>query len=150
MIERCLKTFLAAAALALALPAAGVAQDRPEGCVIENWPAFLDPGPQKHWVRETLTTDAGEIYAIEFGPLAGEYGKLYMFMLVYGGCEREVMIVGSYDYLTDIARSNGEIGPEERRYHVDLLVPEKHRVLAFRTTPPSYEEMREMALSVLK
>jgi len=90
-----------------------------------------------------------QIYAIEFGPLAGEYGKLFMFMLFYAGCERQVMVVGSYDYLIDIARQNGVIGPADRRYHIDMLVPEKHNVLEYRTSPPGCAEMREMALRVL-
>jgi len=150
MIERCLKTFLAAVALALAPPVLAVAQDRPTGCVIESWPAFMDSGPQKHWLRETLKTDAGDIFAVEFGPPAGEYAKLYLFMLTRDGCEREVMLVGTFNYLTDIAHQNGELGPNERRYHIDLLRPETHNVLGFRTSPPGYDEMREMALSVLK
>jgi len=136
MIEHPLKSFLAAATLVLALPAAGLAQDRPTGCVIEAWPAYLDSGPQQHRLRETIPTDAGQIYAIEFGPLAGEYGKPFMFMLVYSGCERQVMVVGSYDYLIDIARQNGDIGPADRRYHINMLVPEKHNVLGYRISPP--------------
>jgi hypothetical protein len=156
MIERCLKVFLAAAAIALASPAIGptagpaTAQERPDGCVLEVWPAFLGPGPQEHQVRETLVTDAGEIFAIQFGPLAGEYGKLYLFFLVHGGCERKVFSVGSYDYLTEFARQSGEIGPEARRYHLDLFDPEKHTTLEFRAEVPRYEEMREMALNLLR
>ena len=148
MIERCLKVFLVAAAIALAIPA--IAQERPEGCLIEIWPDFIGPGPQEHQVRETLVTDAGEIFAIEFGPLAGEYGKLYLFFLVHGGCERKVFSVGSYDYLTEFARQSGEIGPQDRRYHLDLYDPEKHTTLEFRTEVPRYEEMREMALNLLR
>ncbi len=152
MMRRCLKGFLAAAAIALAGSAAGPAnaQDRPDGCVIENWPAYLGPGPQEHQVREKLTTDAGEIFAIQFGPLAGEYAKLYLFFLVKDGCERKVFSVGSYDYLTEFARQSGEIGPAARRYHLDLYDPEKHTTLEFRTQVPRYEEMREMALNLLR
>jgi hypothetical protein len=152
MIERSFKVFLAAAAIALAGSAASpaTAQERPEGCVIESWPAFLGPGPQEFEVRETLTTDAGEIIAIEFGPLAGEYGKIFLFFLVQGGCERKVFSVGSYNYLTEIARQNGEIGPQARRYHLDLYEPEKQTTLEFRTEIPRYEEMREIALNRLR
>ncbi|MCH6551342.1 MAG: hypothetical protein IH804_04925, partial [Planctomycetes bacterium] len=82
--------------------------------------------------------------------LAGEYGKLYLFCLVHGGCERKVFSVGSYDYLTEFARQSGEIGPEARRYHLDLFDPEKHTTLEFRTEVPRYEEMREMALNLLR
>jgi hypothetical protein len=106
MIERCLKVFLTAAGIAvggIALatsPATSpaTAQERPKGCLIEIWPDFLGPGPQKHQLREKLETDAGEIFAIEFGPLAGEYAKLYLFFLVYDGCERKVFSVGSFNY----------------------------------------------------
>ena len=51
MIERCLKVFLTAAAIALAAPAINpaaslaTAQERPDGCVPESWPAFPGPGP---------------------------------------------------------------------------------------------------------
>jgi hypothetical protein len=151
MIERNLKVFLAAVVLALAGAASpATAQERPAGCVIESWPAFLDPGPQAFQTREKLATGSGEIVAIEFGPLAGEYGKLYLFMLIKDGCERKVFSVGSYDYLTEIARQNGEIGPQTRRYHLDMFEPEKRNTLEFRSEAPSYEEMREMALTLLR
>ena len=150
MIKRCLKVFLAAA-LALALPAGPtIAQERPKGCLIEIWPDFLGPGPQEHQVRETLTTDAGEIYAIEFGPLAGEYAKVFMFFLVYDDCERKVFLVGAFNYQTELARQRGEIGPDERRYHLDLFDPEEHHTIEMRTEVPRYEEMREMALNLLR
>ena len=127
MITRCLKAFLIAAAIAIAAPA--IAQDRPDGCVIEQWPGYLSPEPQEFKMRERLETDAGEIWAIEFGPLAGEYAKLYLFFLVYGDCERKVFSVGSYNYLTEFARESGDIGPEARRYHLDLYEPELHSTL---------------------
>ncbi len=148
MMMRCLKVFLAAAAIALATPA--VAQERPEGCLIEVWPDFIGPGPQKHQLRERLVTEAGEIFAIEFGPPAGEYAKLYLFLLVRDGCERKVFSVGSFNFRTEMARESGEIGPEERRYHLDLFDPDQHTTLEFRSQVPRYEEMREMALNLLR
>ena len=155
MIARMVKGVLLAGALGAGLAwAPATAQEtgeaRPEGCVIEQWPAYLAPGPQEHRVRETLTTDAGEIYAIEFGPPAGEYAKLYLFFLVHGGCERKVFSVGSYGYMSDFARQRGEIGEGERVYHLDLYTPESHNVLEVRFDRPTYAEMRERALNVLR
>jgi hypothetical protein len=160
MTGRCLKNFLAVVTIAFASGWAGglasfwaspaMAQDRPEGCIIEIWPDYLGPGPQEHHIREKLATDAGEIFAIEFGPLAGEYAKVYLFFLVYDGCERKVFSVGSYNYITDMARESGSVGPQDRRYHLDLYAPEKHTTLEFRTEVPRYEEMREMALNLLR
>jgi hypothetical protein len=155
MIKRCLKVcltvFWVAGVIALALPAGtGTAQERPKGCLIEIWPDFLGPGPQEHHVRETLATNAGEIFAIEFGPLAGEYAKVFLFFLVYDDCERKVLSVGSFNYQTELAREAGSIGPEERRYHLDLFDINEHHTLEFRTEAPRYEEMREMALNLLR
>lgn len=147
---------LAAALAAAVLVWAGLvtspvaAQERPEGCLIEIWPDYLGPGRQTHEVRETLTTDAGEIYAIEFGPLAGEYAKKWLFFLVHDGCERKVFLVGAFNYISEMARENGSIGPDETRYHLDLFQPEGHNTLEFRSEPPRYEEMREMALNLLR
>lgn len=148
MIPHFLKTFLAAALVVLALPA--TAQDRPEGCVLEQWPAFLAPGPQKHHMREKLQTDAGEIWAIEFGPPVGEYAKVYLFFLVHDDCERKVFSVGTYGYINDFARARGEIGADQRVYHLDLYEPEKHTMLEMRYDRPGYTEMRERALNVLR
>lgn len=148
MIPRPLKPFLAAALVALAAPA--VAQDRPDGCVIEQWPAFLGPGEQDFQMREKLQTDAGEIWAIEFGPLIGEYAKVYLFFLVHDGCERKVFSVGSYQYLTDFARQRGEIGEDRRVYSLDLYEPEQHTTLEMRYDVPPYAEMRERALNLLR
>jgi hypothetical protein len=138
MIERCLKVFLTAAGIAvggiaLAGPATSpaTAQERPKGCLIEIWPDFLGPGPQEHQLREKLETDAGDF-------------------LVYDGCERKVFSVGSFNYQTDMARESGSIGPEDRRYHLDLYDPNEHTTLQFRTEVPRYEEMREMALNLLR
>lgn len=147
MIGRMVKA-LAVVGMAAGMPAA--AQDRPEGCVIEQWPAFLAPGPQSHAVRETLETDAGEIHAIEFGAPEGEYAKLFLFFLVHDGCERKVFSVGSYGYVNDFARQRGEIGEGERVYHLDLYEPESHTTLEMRYDRPGYAEMRERALNVLR
>lgn len=153
MIPRPLKRFLAAALVAAATaaaPAATLAQDRPEGCVIEQWPAFLGPGEQAFEMREQLTTDAGEIWAIVFGPPAGEYAKAYLFFLVHDGCERKVFSVGTYGYMNDFARARGEIGEGQRVYHLDLYEPEKHTMLELRYDLPDYKEMRERALNILR
>lgn len=148
MLGRILKGLAGAAVLAGV--AAAQEGERPEGCVIEQWPAYLAPGPQQHSLRERLETDAGEIYAIEFGPPEGEYAKIYMFFLVHDGCERKVLSVGSYGYMNDFARQRGEIGVDERVYHLDLFEPEAHRTLELRYERPRYEDMRERALDLLR
>lgn len=155
MIRAMVKGVLAAAALGALLAAPAGAQDkqastRPKGCVIEQWPAFLAPGPQSHTLRERIPTPAGEVDAIAFGPLEGEYAKLYMFFLVKGGCERKVFVVGSYGYMNDFARQRGEIGPNQRIYHLDMFTPRRHRTLEILHDRPGYAAMRARALSELR
>ena len=151
MIPNSLKCFLAAAAILAAVPAApAAAQDRPQGCVLEAWPAFLDPWDQTHRIRERIPTASGDVIAIQFGPMSGEYAKLYLFMLVRGGCDRKVLSAGSFSYLTDFARQRGEIGPGKRIYHLDLFDADKHSVLEQRYDPPGYEEVRARALELLR
>ncbi len=145
-----LGALLAAGALALIHHEPAEAQ-RPKGCVIEQWPAYFAPGPQGFELRERIALDDGSsIYAIVFGPPAGEYAKLYLFFLDRDGCERKALVVGTYAYMNDFARERGELSEGERLWHLDYLDAESHRTLEFRYERPGYEEMRARALELLR
>lgn len=149
------KSLTAGLCLAAALSLPAVAQQaqpepRPKGCVIESWPAYLAPGLQSFSVRERIPTAAGEILAIEFGPLTGEYAKLFLFFLVRDGCERKVFSVASWNYLTDFALQRGEIREGDRVYHLDVFDAAEQTTLELRYDPPDYGEMREKALTLLR
>ena len=141
---------LAAGLEALAIGTPALAQ-RPAGCIIERWPAYFAPGPQSFELRERIPLEAGgTIYAIVFGPPAGEYAKLYLFFLDRDGCERKALVVGTYAYMNDFARERGEIGEGERLWHLDYLDAATHRTLEFRYERPGYGEMRARALELLR
>lgn len=156
MISHSLKTLAAATALLLpvlaAVPGPARAADvqRPKGCVVEAWPAFLDPWHQTHRIRERIKTDAGEVLAIQFGPLKGEYAKLFMFMLVHDGCDRKIVVVSSFNFMTDIARQRGDVGPGQRIYELDLYTHDQHKTLELMHRPPSYAEAKAKALDLLR
>jgi len=152
MIPCRLKHFLAALAVAVAVPLASQApaQQRPEGCVLEAWPAFLDPWGQSHGIREKIPTGAGEVIAVAFGPLSGEFAKVYMFMLVQGGCDRKIVTLASFDFVTDFARERGDIGAGDRIWHLDYFDAQTHNRVELYETEPGYAAARARALELLR
>ena len=142
-------TVLAAGLFAAAASPAG-GQARPQGCIIEQWPAYFAPGPQSFTVRERIPVAGGTIHAIAFGAPEGEYAKLYLFFLDRDGCERKALVVGTYAYLNDFARERGELGEGERLWHLDYLDAETQRTLEYLYEKPAYEEMRARALELLQ
>jgi cytochrome c-type biogenesis protein CcmH/NrfG len=57
--------------------------------------------------------------------------------------------LGSYDFTTNIARELGEIGPNERLFHLDLYRGPEHETYGMFRKEPTYEQTREMVLEVL-
>lgn len=132
-----------AAALALATPAAA------EDCVMDAWERILAPGFQEHELKEWIGTPAGPVAVLEFGPLAGEHPKLWLFLLDGETCFRRAVVAGSYEATTRFARESGQIGPDERIWHFDLYTGDSHETLGMRAAAPSFEEARAVALEAL-
>jgi len=117
------------------------------GCADESWAAYLSPGPQTFERREIIAIAPDRnIIAIEFGPLAGDFAKVFMFLEDNGTCYTRVVFVGSYAFTNDMALELGR----ERVYHIDLYEFESHSTLDMRNAPPSYEEARALALNALQ
>lgn len=113
-------------------------------CAMATWSGFLSPGPQSPIFVESIDTSGGTIKVFRFAELAGEYGKLFVFLLDDGTCYQKVFSVGSYEFT---ARMKPD-GP--RLYHADLYQRGVHATMGFFDGPPDYREMREMALESLK
>jgi tetratricopeptide (TPR) repeat protein len=58
--------------------------------------------------------------------------------------------LGSYDATTEIARELGEIPKNQRLYHLDEYIDNRHSTYAFFKTKPEYDEVRSVVLSVLQ
>ena len=122
----------------------------PVDCAEKVWPAFLSPGPQTYDVLPDISSSEGPVRPIRFGPIAGPYGKVYMFARLNDekSCIERAVVFGSYEATTAFSRERGDIGPEERLFHTDLYSAKGHSTLGFYSKPPSYEVARDYALRV--
>lgn len=107
---------------------------------------------QGFFIREQREIDGGKLFVLEYFELKGERARKFIFKLqdvVTGDSKFEVSL-GSYDVTTQISRELGEIGADERVYHLDGYGPDgSHYTFAFFHSVPDYEVVREMALKVL-
>ena len=122
----------------------------PQECVMGQWETYLDPGPQEFDTVETIDTEEGTIISFKFGEIAGDYGKVFLFLLDDGECFTRAVSFGSYEATNAYAVEAGDAGPDGRLYHGDLYDPESHKTLSFFKTRPTYETARMVALIALK
>ena len=58
--------------------------------------------------------------------------------------------LGSYDSTTNISRELGEIGPDDRVFHLDGYAPDgSHYTYAFYNSEPDYDTVRKLVFKVL-
>ncbi len=122
----------------------------PQGCVMDSWGAYLSPDPQEPTSIEKIETENGTILAFKFDAIAGDYGKVFLFLLDNGDCFTRAVSFGSYEATNTYAVETGGAGPDGRLYHGDLYEPESHKTLGFFKARPTYEMARKIALTALK
>ena len=96
----------------------------------------------------------GEIraFVLEYYELKGERPLAWKFILKSGDetLDRHLS-VGSYPSATEFARSEGSIGPDERRFHLDgYWVDGSHATYNFYRNRPSYGDVREEVQRIIK
>ncbi len=119
-------------------------------CAFAYWARFFEPKPQTHQTVESIDTPAGTVQAVSLGPLAGEFPKVFMFLLDGESCFTKVVVIGSYESTTQHARETGRIGPNARVFHADLYDGRAHQTLGFFEFPPNYDASKTLALKALK
>jgi hypothetical protein len=127
-----------------------MAAAEPQGCVMDSWGAYLNAGPQEYETVELINTENGDILALKFGDITGDYGKVFLFLLDNGDCFTRAVSFGSYEATNAYAVEAGDTGPDGRLYHGDMYAPDSHKTLGFFKTPPTYELAREVAIATLK
>ena len=108
----------------------------PQGCVMEQWETYLDPDPQEFDTVETIDTEDGTIISFKFGEIAGDYGKVFLFLLDDGECFTRAVSFGSYEATNAYAVEAGDAGPDGRLYHGDLYNHKATRHWAFSKPAP--------------
>ncbi|MBX2799125.1 MAG: tetratricopeptide repeat protein [Myxococcales bacterium] len=105
------------------------------------------------YVREQFRVEDVRVFAVETFELVGPVGKIHIFFLLQADTEEELgtISLGSYDGTTAIARELGQIGPDERQYHLDGYSPDgsAHQTFGMFGAEPSYDDVRAMVADIL-
>lgn len=105
---------------------------------------------QKSFCREQFQVGGESIMAFESWQLEGDRAVRYTFSVQGSdGKEKYRISLGSYDATTQYGRESGELGPNERYWHVDYYGPGEHRTYAFDKVEPTYDEVRKLVMGIL-
>ena len=113
---------------------------------LDIWAAFLNPGPQS---AHPIEGGAPGIIGFAFDALAGDYAKLFLFFQVREKVLTRAVLAGSYAETVAIQRQMGQIGPDQRIYHMDYYDAQVHQTLGFSKTPYTQDQVRDMAVQRL-
>jgi tetratricopeptide (TPR) repeat protein len=102
------------------------------------------------YCREQFKVNQMKVMVMEFFELEGEWAVRYAFHVLddKGNSTRRISL-GSYDMTTQIARQLGEVGKDERIFHLDGYTTGRHTTFGMFKKEPTYEETREMVVKVL-
>lgn len=104
------------------------------------------------FIREQKKIEAGKLFVLEYFKMQGERPRKFVIKLQDSatGTPKFDVSLGSYDETTQLARELGDIGADERIYHLDGYAPNgSHYTYVFFSSLPDYEVVRELALKVL-
>lgn len=104
---------------------------------------------QGFYIREQLEIDSGKLFVLEYFELKGPRARKFVFKLqdTQTGELMFDVLLGSYDLTTEIGRASGELGPDERYFHIDGYAPNgSHYTYAFFNSMPPYETVKAIAL----
>ncbi|WP_083682034.1 tetratricopeptide repeat protein [Archangium sp. Cb G35] len=104
-----------------------------------------------YFVREQFQEAGRTVMAVENFELEGDWAKRYEFQVFTPDQERPALVIslGSYSYANVFAREKDPEGP--RLFHLDGYHPDGgHDTYGFFNGEPSYDETREMVVSILK
>ncbi|WP_158501712.1 tetratricopeptide repeat protein [Vitiosangium sp. GDMCC 1.1324] len=104
-----------------------------------------------YFVREQFNEAGRTVMAVENFELEGDWARRYEFQVYAPGQERPTLVIslGSYAFANAFAREKDPTGP--RLFHLDGYHPDNaHDTYGFFQGEPSYDETREMVLSILR
>jgi tetratricopeptide (TPR) repeat protein len=105
---------------------------------------------QAEYCREQFRVGTQHVMAFETFKPEGERRVYYTFYLPGpDGRPRGRYSLGSYDQTTQIARGVGEIGKDERLYHLDWYAERAHATYEFYRALPGYEKVRDDVVAAI-
>ena len=129
-----------------------VRRDRERAALLELRRAGTDTAlaRQKAYVREQFRAGGQRVMVFEVFEPAGEMRVFYAFyVLAPDGEEIRRYSLGSYDRTTQVAREMGEIGRDERLYHLDWYQEDAHATVQFFKSMPTYDEVRARVVAAM-
>jgi tetratricopeptide (TPR) repeat protein len=110
---------------------------------------------QPWFCREQFKIDGRKVMVIEyFSPTPPR--SVYVAFLVQDAAGKEAYrySLGSYDETNEIARATGQVGPNDRLYHLDYYQKsaggQVHRTYGFFSKRPDYAALRERVVKAMK
>jgi tetratricopeptide (TPR) repeat protein len=106
-----------------------------------------------NFCRDQFAVNGRRVMAIELYELKGERALRYKFIVLNDeGREDHSISLGSYEMTTQIAREAGEIGKDERMFHLDGYYDQgrTHKTFGMFKKEPSYDEVRTMVVETLE
>ena len=101
--------------------------------------------------REQFSVGEKRVMAFESFEPSGDRRVYYRFtVLGEEGKEDYRYSLGSYETTTLIARETGQIGEDQRLYHLDRYDPRSHSTLGFYREKPDYEAVRKSVVLALE
>ncbi|QRK10367.1 tetratricopeptide repeat protein [Archangium violaceum] len=106
---------------------------------------------KEYFIREQFSEAGRNVMVVENFELEGDWARRYEFQVYTPDQERPSLVIslGSYSFANTFAREKDPNGP--RLFHLDGYHPDNaHDTYGFFQGEPSYDETREMVLSVLR
>ncbi len=104
------------------------------------------------FVRDQFKVAGKFVMALEYFELKGDEAVRYSFNVVNKSGEKPSFRIslGSYDVTNEHAHAAGEIGQDERLFHLDRYEGQAHQTFSFFHNEPSYEMVKKMVVEILE
>lgn len=127
-------------------------RDRERAELLALHAAGADPelAAERNFCREQFQAGGRPVVAYEHFDPSGPHRVFYAFLVGHpDGTLEGRYSLGSYDFTTEPARERGDIGPDERIYHLDWYAGSLHSTLGFYNVLPDYDQVRAHVVAAL-
>jgi tetratricopeptide (TPR) repeat protein len=107
----------------------------------------------KQYRRDQFEVEGKSVLVFESFALEGDHAVLYSFVVLKPGTAEEDynISLGSDETTNKVAHELGEIGPNDRLFHLDGNYPDgSHRLFGMHKNAPPYETVRDKVVEILK
>ncbi|MBB5353953.1 tetratricopeptide (TPR) repeat protein [Haloferula luteola] len=106
---------------------------------------------QTFFIRDQFVVGEFRVFTLEYFDLAGERPLLWKFILRSGDkAASRYFSLGSYDSTNEFMRTNGDLKPDERAFHLDGYSSNgDHQTFSFFRERPKYEAVRSQVIEIL-